>query len=248
MKNYYPIKYTMFAGWFVVSIAIFIIADLFVGDRRTEYFWHRIAWGEVLNILFWCSIFLYVVNYFACEKSNNNLSRVAPIASIVICLYTLFSLFFMVVSAFVDEVYLSSSSHLILQVLIFTVTAVSLVFILISRLGDRSIIEFGGALIMTPKELNNLLFIQESYLTKPELQEIRFCIKQLREVLSYSFTESVLLYEFAEYKELSIEIKAMCEFLSTVTDNDMDFISLKDAMKKLIIKAREISIKQVRSN
>jgi hypothetical protein len=242
------IKYSLIAGCFILSLAIVLIAPLLVpADSRSNYFWLRVVWTEVLNFLFWGSALFYIIESNSQKNSGTSYGGIAPTLLLIISAYIILSFSAMVLYALLFVGDLSNRVHWIAQIVLFASTSFSIVFILISRSTGTAGDTFDKEKAIAPKELHDLLAAQESFFRSPESQSLRSGIKQLRELLTYSISESTSLAESPEYQELSFEIKNFCISLTNLQESDTEKLScLKETITKLVRKTKLVSTQMIR--
>ncbi|NOQ23046.1 MAG: hypothetical protein GQ565_10430 [Candidatus Aegiribacteria sp.] len=251
MKREQVLRYSIYSGWFITALVILLIAHLFVPEEsQSNYFWYRIIWAEVLCLFFWVSVFFYTQVSGNQSDSVTHFSAIAPTMSIIICTYSILSILVMVIHAYFSVSDVVNRIHWILQITLFVVTALSIVFLSISRSVATSSLGFNRLKAETPKELHDLLAVQESSLDGPSSHELRVSIKQLREMLVFSLYESGSLTELPEYQELNREILSLCKSIaglhSICKGQAHRFNSLNETTIALITKAKHVSVKQVR--
>ena len=156
----------------------------------------------------------------------------------------------MIGHSFVSESDAASRWHLIIQIFVFAVAALLVVFLSISRAAATSGLGFDKTKASTPKELHDLIAACESSLHGSATNELRAGIKQLRESLLYSLNESASLAELPDYQNLCREIETLCDSIAEPMDSSGNHIdrltSLKDSAYALIAKIKLVSAKQIR--
>ena len=251
MKKKRVFKYTLLTGWFITALAIVLIAPLAVAEEyRSDYFWYRVLWTQVLCTLFWASTSFYVLVSSAQKDSVSRFGGIAPTVSIVTAVYALLSFSAMVIHAFMSGSDSASRIHWILQIVFLAVAALSVVFLSISRKAATAGLAFDKSKAKKPKELHDMLVVQESSLRKAASHELRASIKQLRETLVYSLNESASLGELQDYQEFSRGIETLCNSVATLQsvneENSDQYSSLRQSAIALTTKAKLISSKQIR--
>lgn len=251
MKQGQAFKYSIITGWFITALAIVLVALLIAPEEnRSDYFWYRVVWTEVLCFLFWGNAYFYIFVSAAQKDSVSRFGGIAPTLSIVTATYAILSFSVMVIHAFISGGDTGSRVHWILQIVFFAVAALSVVFLSISRAAATSGLGFDNAKALTPKYLHDLLAIQESSLRSPEAHSLKASIKELREALIYSLNESASLAEISDYQDLSRQIKTLCDTMTespVVSGGQTDqFNSLNESAIALTARTKLVSAKQVR--
>lgn len=251
MKKRPTFQYTILSGWLITALAIVLVAPLFVAEEyRSDYFWYRVLWTEVLSLLFWLSASFYFLVTSAQKDSVTRFGGIAPTVSIVTAVYALLSFSAMVIHAFLSASDTANRIHWILQIIFFAVAALSIVFLSVAREAATSGLAFDNAKALRPKELHDLLAVQETSFRSPVSHELRASIKQLREALVYSLNESASLAELPEYQDLCQEIEAICLSIAGLPSgneqNAEQFNSLCQSAITLTTKTKLIASQQIR--
>ncbi len=251
MKQGQSFEYSIIAGWFITALAIFIVAlSVIPEESRSDYFWYRVIWSEVLNLLFWGSASFYILVSAAQKDLVTRFGGIAPTISIVTATYAILSFTVMVIHAFIPGDDAASRVHWILQVVFFAGASLSIVFLSISRAAATSGLEFDREKAFTPNELHDLLAVQEASLRSLSSRDLKANVKQLREALVYSLSESASLAEISEYRELSNAIKTLCDSLAGLPSSSevpTDRVnSLNETAISLTAKTKMVSAIQIR--
>ena len=251
MKKRPAFQYTILSGWLITALAIVLVAPLFVAEEyRSDYFWYRVLWTEVLCLLFWVSASFYFLVSSAQKDSVTRFGGIAPTVSIVTAVYALLSFSVMVIHAFLYASDTTNRIHWILQITFLAVAALSVVFLSVAREAATSRLAFDNAKAHSPKELHDLLAVQETSLRSPASHELRASIKQLREALVYSLNESASLAERPDYQELCRGIETLCESIAGLPSanekNADQFNSLCQSAITLTTKTKLIASNQIR--
>lgn len=256
IKQGRTVHYLIIAGWALMALAIILIAPLLISEEsRSSYFWYRVIWSEVLCLLFWGGTAFYILVSAAQKDSETRFGGISPTISIVVAAYSVLSILAMTAHAFIYKGDTASRAHWILQIILFTIAALCIVFLFISRTAATSGLSFDKTKALTPKELHDLLAVYESLVRNgaggPVFKNLKASMKQLRETLLYSLNESASLAETVEYQTLSNEIKKFCdsvgEFQRTNKDDVVRCNELNESVGLLVAKIKQISTKQIRS-
>jgi uncharacterized membrane protein len=199
----------------VISLGILAIAILLAPNQLSNiYFWITIVWLIILSLLNWfASTFIFIA-------SNENLKSssygILPSLNIIIFIYSIFSAIFLILTWYSNDFGILSSSHLILQIII---------FIIVSSL---SILMFISAKASSVDESNltskdELISILKLSLSKNNLEEdITNSIKELIETINYSIPHLTKLKSENNYIELAEGVKK--NFLSNKILKDKNFL------------------------
>ena len=206
------VLYRAFAGWCVTAITILVVALLLVSEEsRSAYFWYRLAWTQVLCLFVWAGIFLYL---FAALRPSERLGAIAPTIAIIVLTYASISFLLMLVDAVQSEAGRTSRAHLILQIILLSAVSLGVILLSISRIFSIAGFEPGNKNEFTLRELQDRLYAREVSLNGPAQNGLQASVKQLRETLLYSLSESSTLSQRSEFQELGREIVAFCDSMA----------------------------------
>lgn len=215
--------YSIVAGWLIIALAIIFVAPLIVPyDHRSDYFWYRLIWTEILWLLFWLSLSIYTTQ----KDSTTRFGGIAPTICLVVSTVTILSFTLMIASSSLPNYDPTGRWHMALQIIFFAVAGLAVVFLSISRAGAAEDLRCPVQETPTPKQLHDLLALQESSLHTSSSTPLRNSIRRLRETLLHSLNESLSLYNHAEYRELSRDVLALRDSLAEITRaNEQQFDS-----------------------
>lgn len=122
-------------GLLASGIGILSVALTFVPQaHRSDYFWYRVVWAEVLVALIWGYIGTFVLSTFSKKWKAKGMGGVFPSLGIVITLYAAASLALMVVNAWISM----GKFHLLVQVLLASFTVIIGVFLCLATVGQMT--------------------------------------------------------------------------------------------------------------
>ena len=199
----------------VISLGILAIAILLAPNQLSNiYFWITIVWLIILSLLNWfASTFIFIASN---ENLKSSTYGILPSLNIIIFIYSIFSAIFLILTWYSNDFGILSSSHLILQIII---------FIIVSSL---SILMFISAKASSVDESNltskdELISILKLSLSKNNLEEdITNSIKELIELINYSIPHLTKLKSENNYIELAEGVKK--NFLSNKILKDKNFL------------------------
>jgi len=253
MRQGQAFRYSIIAGWLVTALAAFLVGTILIPEgSRSAYFWHRLAWTELLVFLIWGSTGLY---FLASDRAKDHVTRfggIAPTISIVIALYAAASFVAMILHAFVPETNTGDRIHLIVQIILFAAAALCVVFLSMARAGAAAGLAFDTAKVKTPRQLHDLLALREASVSddSESAKAMRSSMKRLREALLYSLNESESLANSPDYQALSTEIQALCASVAeqkSKTENSRDRCAdMLGIVDDLVARAKFLSANQTR--
>lgn len=249
MKQAKTLNLTMLIGWLITALAIASIAPLLVPElSRSDYFWLRVAWTEMLNAILWSSLSFFLFVSGDKKDSTTRYGGISPTISLITGAYAILSFSAMVAHSLVPSSDISSRIHWISQILFLTVTAVLIVFLTLARTTAISGVEFDRIKAVSPKQLHDLIRSKE---TLQLSQELRERLKHLREAIAYSLHESETLSGLSDYQELSSEIIALCnevDSFQNIRSANADIQNpISQSALALTNKVRHIASQQIRS-
>ena len=106
----------------VISLGILAIAILLAPDQLSNiYFWITIVWLIILSLLNWfASTFIFIASN---ENLKSSTYGILPSLNIIIFIYSIFSAIFLILTWYSNDFGILSSSHLILQIIIFIIVS-----------------------------------------------------------------------------------------------------------------------------
>lgn len=245
--------YLLVAGWLSTAIAVGLLAFLLIpAINRSPYFPFQLAWTEVLIVVWWVGVGLYIAP--ASEKREaSRFDGVAPTISMAITFYCLVSFFALLVHAMNTPTDASNRFHWVIQILALTIISLCVIFLLISR-ASAATRSFGEARILSPRELHDMLAMSEATLGQDRdgaFESLKANVKGLREALLYSLNEPSILGQSFQYQVLCDQVSELCDtmtesFIQYTHGDDNSILVLCDTAKRLSAEIRIISSKQVR--
>jgi hypothetical protein len=245
------LKIVLIAGWIILTIAILMIA-LFLIENRTSHFWQRVSWTVFLFTLSWWSISIFFISAIDQKNQTARLGGIIPALSVTFLGYSFLSFITLILNIYyLSEKEIGSRLHIVIQIILVTITSLIVIFLLISHAGARSGIPPNQTKDITPKTLASLLSSYENLLPKNSItQDTRSQVKTLRETLAYSLNESDSLLGDPDYQEISIEVKQLCNSISglqNISEKDLQKIAIVgEKAKQLQYRLKFVSEKQVR--
>ena len=241
-------KLLLYLGWLITAVVIFIISLLVVPiDNRNNYFIYKIIWTEILNLIFWSSVIIYIQRVSKEKETSDPMGGVVPAIPIITSIYVFISIVLMVIDSYIRCKNFTDRTHLLLQIILFVLMFLLIIFLIISQAFANSHHKLNTKKIKSPKELYNILDAKESLLENRQFYELKNDLKRLKEIIYYSIHDSDSLIEFIDYQELVYGIDNICYSLNNINDkNSSELKSLQEEVKKLIVRAEYVSKRQIR--
>ncbi|GEM_PF-2159699 len=213
---------TSILGLLISAAAVYFIAVISVPeDSRSEFFWYRLVWTEVLLLMIWSSFYLY---FRATVDPLDHLKRmggIAPTICIVVISYSVLSFISMMLHAFVNETNTGNRIHWIAQIVFLSGAALTVLSLYKAKVGASAGLNYGSS-TPSPSQLHDMLASCEASLTtkcKDEsISELTRGIKRLRESVKYSLNDSSSLANSQEYHLVCAGITELCQSMSSYSD------------------------------
>ena len=194
MKKANTIIFAGAAGFLLAAIAVLASGLTIVPtEERTQAFWYRLVWTEVLVLL----IYLPAFSFFKAADSDQAHGRstigVLPGAKIVLIAYALISFFLMMVNVFHHGEYLPNNIHLAAQIIITFVMGTIFTLMSVSYTTAATGLEKTFTTGLSSKELCDQLKGLESHLkamnSGADFLALIQSLKKLRETIQYSIPD-----------------------------------------------------------
>jgi hypothetical protein len=243
---------SLIAGWFITASVILLIAFLVIPkESQSPYFLHRLVWTEVLCLVFWSGALFYFLVPLRESDARSRFGGIAPMLSIITATYAAMSFLAMVTHAYVPVSDTAYRWHLAIQIVLFLIAALSIVFLSISRAGAAESLPLDHSEVVLPRELHDLIAACELTISNTAAPNpVKNAIKQLRETVRYSLGESSRLSEIPAYKNLCEEVKEFCLSIENLNRSDNnETVNLQNLDKKALLFAnrfRSISTNMTR--
>jgi len=193
------------AGFFITAITVVILPLLVIpAEHRSEYFWFKILWVEVLAALAWGYLGggIQAVLYSAIQGDRS--AAVIPALGITVFSYIGLSLMILLSSSFASDNSWVNRYHLALQIFItflFLITNVGLYTTAV--IASRDSKTFSSD-VKTPEQLAVMLNAEESRLSgiaevTKDVKVFIQSLKSLREKISYSLPSIQIIGDNPQY-------------------------------------------------
>ena len=186
----------------IVAVSILLVAMLANPENLNNlYFWLTVGWLIALSGLNWfASTFMFI----AASKSNSNqrVFGIVPSLNIMVFIYSIISATLLISTWYVNDFGILPNSHLILQIILFAITASISVLMFIAAKASQ--IEDVDA-PLTKEELTQIL--KEIQSIKNLSKDKSVLIKELTEIVKYSIPHLSKLSSADNYEQLVIIFK-----------------------------------------
>ena len=214
MKKENTIIFAGAAGFLLAAIAVLASGLTIVPtEERTQAFWYRLVWTEVLVLL----IYLPAFSFFKAADSDQAHGRstigVLPGAKIVLIAYALISFFLMMVNVYHHGEYLPNNIHLAVQIVITFLMGTIFTLMSVSYTTAATGLEKTFTPGLSPKELCDQLKGLESHLkamnSGAEFLPLIQSLKKLRETIQYSIPHVGRIGESTAYQQHVDDVLSM---------------------------------------
>lgn len=236
----------------VSGVALGALGVILVPESsRSDYFWYRLLWAEMLNFIFWAGSGVYFTNSTTRNDATSRIGGIAPSVSFTTALYALISFFVMMAHSFFSGGDVADRIHLAVQVILLVVGSLVIIFLSISHAGTIDGLEFDHINAPPPKQLHDLLAFHEASLHGDATTTLKGNLKLLREAVNYSLHQSLTLAQLEEYRQLAREIEQLCQTISELPSTNTapreGFNGLNDSAVSLKAKVKFVAEQQLRS-
>ncbi len=242
-------KVSLLVVWLMVALGIAVAAVLAIpSDVRSDYFWLRLIWTEILWALVALSASFMALVAARQEDSIGRFGGIAPAVIVVVAVYATLSFAAMVFDLIVAGGN-STTTHWILQIVFLVGAGATISLLSISRAGATGGLHFDRSKALSPQQMHDRLALEEASLHGPTLDGLRADVKMLRETLVFSLHESESLSNRADYQELSKAISALCSRVAALAADAGEAIGelepLSQRARALAAKVKFIAADQV---
>ena len=185
---------------------------------NNSYFWITVGWLILLILLNW---FASTFIFFSANKSDSNQRYfgILPSFNILVFIYSLISASLVISTWYVNGFGVYSNSHLVLQIILFSLTASITVLMFIASKAAQ--IETND-LTLTKDEL--ILILKRMQSRRDLDEEKSILIKELSEIIKYSMPHLSKLNSDENYQKLTMI------FTDKNLNNDLDMEEIKNAL------------------
>lgn len=208
---------TAFIGFAVTSIAVIAIPLILNAPAgRSEYFWSRIIWTEVLVTLIWLYLSGFIYLVLPKYRSQKGLGAVLPSLGVVIFVYAFSSFAIMVLAAYFPAF---NTVNLVVQICLAAGSIVIVIFIHFSKVAGITGTDqiFDG--VASPKELILQIKNQENSIASKSINNqgdgdiiatLNNSLKNLRETIAYSIPHVGRFGNSERYQVFSKKVSDLC--------------------------------------
>jgi len=185
--------------FFIISSSVLLVAILLNPEHlNNSYFWITVGWLILLILLNW---FASTFIFFGVNKSNSNQRYfgILPSFNILVFVYSLISASLIISTWYINGFGVYSNSHLILQIILFAITAsITILMFIASKAAQINTPD----LTLTKDELILILKRMQSHKNLDEDENI--LIKELSEIIKYSMPHLSKLNSVENYQKLTM--------------------------------------------
>lgn len=243
-NSLFGISLTAFIGFAVTSIAVIAI-PLILNDpaKRSEYFWPRIIWAEILVTLIWLYLSGFICLVLPKYRSKKGLGAVLPSFGIVFFIYVVSSFTIMLLAAYCP---IFQTVNIFFQICLAAGLVVIIIFIHFSRVSGITGTEHIVGGISSPKDLILQIKNQENSIAAKSINSpcdssiiatLNNSLKKLRETISYSIPHIGMIGNNERYQIFSKKVNDLCSDCTKITgkidpDNIQTILQLSIRLKE----------------
>ena len=182
----------------IIAVSILLVAILANPEHlNNHYFWITVGWLIILSLLNW---FASTFMFLGASKSTSKqrFFGILPSFNVLVFIYSLISAIFLISTWYVNDFEMFPNSHLVLQIILFAITAsISVLMFIAAKAAqvDASDVE------LTKDELVQILKRMQSIKNLSEEKSI--LIKELTEIVKYSIPHLSKLNSLDNYHKLT---------------------------------------------
>lgn len=176
---------------------------------RSEYFWPRVAWTDVLVALLWISVWKTLPSR-AASDSKDVRHGVAPALGLSVTAFCIVSFVLMMAHAFLPEGTFSGKAHLVGQVVSGAALLVTIALLAVNR-ASAVAPEQSQETATPPAVLVAKLQTVESMVSNASTTTLSEGLKRLREKVAYSLTRGGAIRAIDDYRRFALDVDRLCE-------------------------------------
>jgi len=212
----------LLAAFAILGIGLVLVPS----DQRTEAFWWRLAWTEILAILIYLPAFVFYRS--ALIEENKKIIGILPGLKTTFLLYAAVSFSLMLLNAFHEGKFFPNSIHLALQVVLLFIVGTIFTMSLVAADTASTGLESNFSKGISPSEVCNQIRDGEDFIKGSEhftqLEALSLSLKKLRELFQYSLPTIGRVVESSDYNNLAESINTL---IADIT-SDQSLIQKKD--------------------
>jgi len=227
---------TLFGYLATVAAVVLIPLILIASESRSEWFWWRVAWTEVLALLCWGFIGFALGALMPARSRSEARSGVLPILGTVVFLYAALSFSLVLLGSFLPELSWFKRTHMALQVVFGASFLVSCAGIRFVKIGARSDYEghargqaAASRIVQLLRDTEGRVDASGAIGSDAGASELRRRLRLLREKLEYSAMSKVAASELAKVEE---ETRAMITDVGRLCDSGGTDAGWQEASQK----------------
>lgn len=207
------IRIASLIGYAATAAVVFAVPVIMVhSGSRSEYFWWKILWAEVLALLVWGFLGGFFSYFLSGNKdSQDGIAGVIPALGSVIFLYSGISLILMLGHAWLPKKEIYDNLHLVAQIVILAGSAVICVFLYYAKSGASAGAPVFPAGVPSPFVLVALLKTAEDQFRSSGLADLKESTKSLKEKINYVLASAGRINAMDEYIEFTQKVRAFCD-------------------------------------
>jgi len=183
----------------IIAVSILLVAILANPEHlNNHYFWITVGWLLVLSLLNWfASTFMFIGA--SKSSSNQRFFGILPSFNVLVFIYSLISATFLISTWYLNDFGMFPNSHLILQIILFAITAsISVLMFIAAKAAQVEDVDTA----LTKEKLIQILKGIQSIKNLSEDKSI--LIKELTEIVKYSIPHLSKLNSKDNYEKLTM--------------------------------------------
>ncbi len=212
------------AGFLITAITVVILPLLVIpAEHRSEYFWFKILWVEVLAALAWGYLGGGIQSILYSSVKGNRSAAVIPALGLTVFSYIGLSLMILISSSFLPDNSWVHRYHVAFQVFItFLFLIINIGLYTSAVIASRDLKTFSPE-VKTPQQLAVMLQSEESRLSSiaevtKDIKVFMQSLKSLREKISYSLPSIQIVGDNPQYLDFVGQVNAFISAARNCSD------------------------------
>ncbi len=239
-KSSKQILYGVIAGYLATSFTVVLIPIILIKpESRSDFFWFRIGWVELLTFLTWSVLGYQLIIILRPNQIKGSITGILPTIFLSVIIYSILSFGLIILSSYLPENSFVQRWHIVGQICLAFLLIVLVVSLYFSNIGAARTPDDSSPSISNPEKLVLLLKSTEERLnnlvidySQSHLTEVIRHVKLLREKLYYSNLNNAIAENRVEYLELENDIRSLLKETENIFLGDFDSTIVSNLVNK----------------
>jgi len=217
-----------------ISLLTIVIVPNILITEKSSFFGNRILWTLLLCIIFWSSIYGFLITSSSDNTYKSKFSSLFSSINIISIPYAMLSFIMMILFAFYDKAETVNKLHITLQIILLAVVSIITIFIIISRL--TAAVEYDNGSNLTPAQLKLVveqLLSENEWLSNKITDELKILCDNIR----YKLPRKGSFTKLNSYQELVKNIYSIKDKIGDCNNETKDISDEHDKVYSFIKKS-----------